>query len=274
VKMNTSIAQPAATALAAIQNLRGGLQNVQTQVRVPGGEPIMRLGGDGIWVYGADNVEVQEGSEWALNPLSLRYGFVCWKIIPQGTKDTPELYGEELVPINLPLPDKSQLQAYNSENQAVDHAKHPWVQVISVDIKCLTGDDTGEQTVYKPSSTGGIRALQDLIKRLDEQLNKDPAHPVPVCLLESDSYQHKTWGKTYIPILKIVRWAALDDSDDTAAAEQAPQASGGRTRRAPVQQERETQTVTQDDVGDVTQVLGKGTAEAPVGERKRRRRAA
>ena len=204
---NVATASASAGALAALGNLKQGLQNVQSGIRVAGGEPILRMGRDGVWIYGADNVEVEGGSTWAINPMSLTHGFICWKEIPQGSKEKPELLGEETRSMFQPLPNKDSLPDYG----------HPWAEVLSVQLKCLSGEDEGEQTLYKTSSTGGLRAMKELIGSIMEAIDKHPDTPVPVVQLKSDSYLHKQYGKTYFPALAIEKWVSMEGVAEEAA---------------------------------------------------------
>jgi hypothetical protein len=264
--MTTDVTKSSASAnaIAALGNLKQGLQNVQSGIRVAGGDPILRMGRDGVWIYGADNVEVEDGSEWAINPMSLQHGFICWKDIPQGSKDKPELLGEEVRSMFQPLPVKEALPDYGPANK--------WVEEILVDIKCISGEDEGEQVIYKPSSTGGMRAMKEVIGAIMEAIDKHPDTPVPVITLGNDSYQHKQYGKTYVPQLQIVRWIGMDGVAPETPAEEKKQAEAQVSKTKQAVPAAAADQVEDDEAEDeVTQV-----AETPAdtGERRRRRRAA
>jgi len=257
--MNTIANRAAGGALASIANLKAGLQNVQTAVHVKGGESILRMGKDGIWIYGADNIEVEEGSLWAANPLSLQHGFICWKKIPEGSKDTPELLGEVLVSMFEPAVNKATLPDYG----------HPWVDVMSIQLRCTNGADEGEQVIYKPSSTGGLRAAKEqIIAAIMKQLDDDPAHPVPLIELKSDHYQNKTWGKTYVPEFAIGKWLSMDGvAEEPAEPEAKPTTTTGTGRRAAPAPEPEPEQA--EEPAEQPQQAANGDT----GERRRRRRA-
>jgi hypothetical protein len=261
MKMTTEVTKTAAAgALAALGNLKQGLQNVQSGIRVPGGEPILRMGRDGIWIYGADNVEVEDGSLWAINPMSLTHGFICWKVIPEGSKEKPELLGEETRSMFQPLPVKESLPDYG----------HPWAEVLSVQLKCVSGEGEGEQTLYKTSSTGGLRAMKELIGSIMEAIDKHPETPVPVVQLKSDSYPHKQYGKTYFPVIAIEKWVSMEGVADEASAETPKTETAPTTRRqaaaAPVQE------VVDEDEDETVEEQPQQTAPAE-GVRRRRRAA-
>lgn len=258
--MNTNIATAAGTAVGALKNLKAGLQNVHTSTKPKGGEPILRLGRDGLWIFGADNTEVEDGSRWAVNPLSLQHGYICWKVIPEGSKESPELLGEEMVSMFSAKPDKASLPDYG----------HPWADCLSFELLCLSGDDKGEQMLYKTSSTGGLRATREFIAALMAQLDKDESKPVPVIELKSDHYKHKTYGKTYFPVFDIVDFVAMDQAPEAGGAEpqqaEEPQQATRRAAAPVVEQEPD------DEEQEEAQAEQSVQQQAEGGERRRRRR--
>lgn len=266
--MNTNIASASGTAVGALKNLKAGLQNVRDNTKPKGGEPILRLGRDGIWIFGADNTEIEEGSTWAVNPLSLQHGFICWKVIPEGSKESPELLGEEMVSMFSAKPDKARLPDFG----------HPWADCLSFDLLCLDGEDKGEQMLYKTSSTGGLRATREFIAALMEQLDKDESKPVPVIELKSDHYKHKTYGKTYFPVFEIVQFVAMDQAPEAGGEPQADepkQEVQQQTRRraaAPEPAAKQEEPPFEADEEETPAAEQPAQQQAEGGERRRRRR--
>lgn len=193
----------ASSALAGLTGLKQNLQNVQTSIVSIGGDYLMRMLKDGVWVYGAENIEVEKNSEWAVNPLSVMHGWVAWT---DYKKKKNEILAEVMVPCSQPLP------AYDSLREVKDDQGEvcEYSQQIAFQLQCLTGEDTGEQVRYKATSLGGMNASKELLGAIVEQLDKDMENPVPVIVLGSDSYNHKTYGKTYVPVFEIVDWVPLD----------------------------------------------------------------
>lgn len=204
------VAQTQNSAVSVLQNLRKGLTNVKQAVVVKGGDPFMRLLQDGTWVYGAENVEVETGSRWAVHPMSLMHGWVSWTDYDADDKRSNEIVGEMMVPMTQPAPSADQLS----------DTGWPWKQQLSIHLACVSGEDKGEQSVYKVTSEGGKRGISELIDAIMTQLDVDPKKPVPVITLDVDHYKHKKWGKTYVPSLNIVSWAAMDDTAPPAEAAQ------------------------------------------------------
>lgn len=187
-------------AVASLQSLKSGLANVKASLPSVAGDPFLRMGTDGEWIYGAENVEVEEGSLWAVNPMSLAHGYASWTRHPAESKKPNTLEGERMVPMTAAKPDKNSLPDTGWD----------WADQVGFQLMCASGEDKGEQTLYKTTSKGGIGAVNTLIGAIMAQLDVDPAKPVPLVRLECDSYKHKVYGKTYIPIFTIAKWVEMD----------------------------------------------------------------
>jgi hypothetical protein len=187
-----------------------------------GGKPILRLLKSGVWVYGQQNDQVQEGSDWAISPLSIQHGFTCWSDFPGSQKN--EKLGEVLSSIFDPLPPMPDpIQGY------------PFKKTYHFDLKCISGDDEDVEVIYMPSSYGGMKAADALLAEIQRNARENRAYPVAIVQLDSDSYSHAKWGETFNPIMEVVDWMDLNGkyrlSDDKktanvatpAPAEAAPQ---------------------------------------------------
>lgn len=266
--MTTEVSTAAAGgALASLQSLKAGLANVRSSVRVASGDPYLRLLTDGTWVYGSDDTEVQEGSLWAIHPASLQHGFVKWTDYDEDEKRSNEIVDERMVPMTAPLPNIDELPK----------TEWKWAQQLSLMVVCVSGEDKGTQVLFKTTSVGGKKAVNELLDAVLAQLDADPAHPVPVVTLEVGSYKHKKYGKTYFPILKIRKWSALDattleGSKPAEAAEQQTQAAPAQSRRRPAaapEAAAAAQAETEQDVFDETVVAQHAPAAGTAGRRRR-----
>jgi hypothetical protein len=263
---NDVTARTASTAIAALGNLRQGLATVKDSIPAAGGEPILRMGRDGDWVFGADNAEMEDGSEWAANPFSLQHGYICWKKRPEGSKEPAEKLGDILLPMTQQKPIRTSLP---------DYGESKWQDQISITFRCLSGEDEGTQVVYKPSSIGGAGEMKDFIDAIMKQIDVDPAHPVPVVVFGSDSYQHKTWGKTYTPVLEIVEWVSMEDATPADEPEQASEPAPEEVKQEAREATRAGARAAREDTKAHTEPASEAAAPAAEsGERRRRRRAA
>ncbi len=178
------------------EDLEAGLQNVQSSIQGgTGGMPFLRLLKAGYFVYGAENIEVEPGSEWAINPYSLMHGYACWA--------PGELLDERMVPFTQQPPNKAELPDLGQS----------WDQQVAMQLACVSGEDAGTNVLYKGTSTGLRNAAKELINAIISQLQTDKEHVVPVVELENDSYNHKTYGQIFFPLLTIKSWITIDGDE-------------------------------------------------------------
>ena len=163
-----------------------------------GGKPLLRLLKSGTWVYGQNDDPVQEGSEWAINPLSIQHGWNCWSDNPGNTKN--ELLGETMAPVTAKMPAKPEKHSSGVE----------WKGQRQFELMCLNGDDEGLEVLYKTGSVGGMRAVDNFLAGLTKQLNANPGFPVAIVQLEVADYDHPKYGQIFNPIFEIVDWASMN----------------------------------------------------------------
>ena len=195
---------------ANLPALTSALRNLQP-VGGDVGVAIIKMDKGGHWVFGAEQTEIEEGSTWAVNPLSFVHGFIAW--------GDGEVLAEKMVSIANPLPDL---------DEAPPGAKKGWECQVGMSLKCVSGEDKGLEARYTVTSVGGKRAVQTLAVALADQVEKDQSKPVAIVRLKKDSYQHKSYGKIYTPVFEIVEWMSMDGEAPEVAAEEAP----ARRRRA------------------------------------------
>lgn len=231
---NDIAATMASTDLAAYADLDADLAVFQQSAPPKSFDPYLRMLKDGSWVYGADNVDVQPGSTWAIHPLTIMHGYVCWLKLEPGDKRAPKKLGEVMVRYNQPKPDRSSLADHGAEN--------PWGEQVGFKIACTSGEDTGTQTQYSTTSYGGMQEVMErlvpaIAAKVKEEKLKGPINGnskiVPVVRLESGFYEHKQYGRTYTPRFTIVGWATPEKQ---AEYQPEPGPNGGQRRQAAEQQ--------------------------------------
>ena len=211
---------PAVNKDSMVAALRGMKQAVQT------GVVILKMDKTGHWVFGADQIEVQDGSMWAINPLSFVHGYIAW--------GDGVVLAEKMCSITQPLPELDAAPAAASRG---------WETQIGMSMKCLNGDDVGMEVRFTATSVGGKRAVQELAASVAEQVDKDTDKVVPVVTLDSEHYQHKTWGRIYTPIFGVKKWIAMESepaAEEPLAIESKP---SKRAAAAPVEDEVEAEVV-------------------------------
>jgi hypothetical protein len=202
--MTNDITGRSATDLSAeaVNELLGGILDSRSSTVIAGGRPLMRLLKSGVWVFGQQDEPVQLGSEWAINPKSIQHGWSCWTNNPD-PKVKNELLGEHMAPIRERKPLMPEPVRGNE-----------WKEQRSFDMMCVLGDDEGVEVLYKTSSVGGMRGVDNLLAALIGQLRINPAFPVAIVQLGSTPYDHAKFGQIFNPIFTVVDWATMGDPNE------------------------------------------------------------
>jgi len=236
---------------ANMNDLIGALDQASTAISLAiGGDSLfIKMTKQGEWVYGAEDTEVDDKSEWAVNTASFFNGFQSWD-------SDGELLGEEKVLMTEPPIIKSQLEEVGA----------PWKPMLGCQLLCIAGKDKGTSAIFGTTSKGGIEAITKLIKNVVSNA-KNPNNGgkyTAIVALENSWYKHKQYGKIFKPQFTVIEFASDDDADLLAvknATQQAPDAETqaeptqrqGRTgRNAEVAEEVVEQTEAVEDVADAT----------------------
>jgi hypothetical protein len=206
-------------ALASLQALQAALSGVDTSTVIGrSGLPMLQFKreGDGTWSYGQRRTITETGSRWAVNPLTFRWGFICFN-------DAKKVLGERLVSISQPKPDLTELPDKGS----------PWSEQWAVNLKCLDGTDAGVEVVYKPTTDGGIKAIAGLIETVRDRLNggQHDGKVAPIVQFNKDSYPHSQFGRVWYPTLLVVDWMPLNGPAPTATPASPAAAATEQPRR-------------------------------------------
>jgi hypothetical protein len=224
-----------------------------------GGKAILRLMKGGMWIYGQTNEEVQPGSRWAVNVMTLAHGWCCW--VEGDSKNSLE--GDVMVSMTEHIPP-----------QPDDIRGTEFKPQRSFELKCMNGEDEGTEVLYKVNSRGGIEAVTKFIADIQRRLLTP--YPCPIVTLDSEWYQHPKWGRVEKPIFTIVGWCDLNGNVEgaapapaaPAAAEPAAPAAAApkpvRQRKPPV-----AAAVEAPPVAPVAPVEPAPVAQAHVGQRRR-----
>lgn len=233
------------TALSADVEKLSGLNTIIAGGSGSGQADLLRLLRDGMWVYGAENIEPEEESQWAVNPFSFRHGYIAWH--------DSKVEGECMVPFTQALPVKESLpdvtEGYSFQ--------------MSVGLQCTSGEDEGTEVEFKTTSVGGKRALSELATKIAQQQQEGHAAVVPIVELAVDHYKHKTYGKIYTPVLKVVDWVTMDGEAPAAKQAEEPEPTP-----APKKRGRPAKAKKAENVEEATEAT---EDDAPPPPRRRRR---
>lgn len=175
------------------------------------GMQYLKLSKGGFWIYGVDDIDVEENSKWAINPNSLATGYVAWPI-----NGTGKPLGEEMRGITDEPIQESQLPSVG-DNAA-------WNQQVGMQLMCISGEDIGVEVVFKASSKGGLSGFSTMLNSIMQHF-KDNANTdlvVPVVDLLVDDYKHPTYGKIYTPVFEILDWVKIDSMPVPDAGDETP----------------------------------------------------
>jgi hypothetical protein len=191
----TPAAGGALTSLAALQT---ALANVNTAAIIGRtGLPMLlfKREGSGTWGFGQKRTIPEEGSKWAVNPLTFKWGYICFG-------DNNKVLDERLVSVSQPKPVVTELPDMG----------FPWQEEWAVNLKCISGADAGAEVIFKANTDGGIKAGVIMVDQVRDRINsgQHDGKIVPIVLLEKDSYQHSQYGKVWFPVLNTVDWMSLD----------------------------------------------------------------
>ncbi|CAB4146350.1 hypothetical protein UFOVP501_9 [uncultured Caudovirales phage] len=198
--MSNSIVAFAGANLPTVSSLSQSLRKLEAAAG-PAGMVILKMDRTGHWVFGADQTEIEEGSEWAINPFSFVHGYIAW--------GDGEVLGEKMASVSDPLPEL---------DAAPPGAKKGWETQVGMSLKCLTGEDAGMEARFTTTSVGGKRAVQELAVAIAAQVEKDQATPVPVVTLGNEHYQHKSYGRIFTPAFGVSEWVSLTAEAGAPAA--------------------------------------------------------
>lgn len=173
-----------------VDNLIEALAEVQQEAG-NSGTAILKMDKTGTWIYGIESTEVEDGAEWAIDPRSFTRGVIAW--------GDGEILKQHMDLVTNPV---------KNYGQAPQGAEKGWQKQLGFMLQCLTGEDRMLNVQYVTTSVGGLKAVGDMSKQLKERLREDPTTPIPVVTLESAHYQNKKYGKIYVPVFKLVRWAS------------------------------------------------------------------
>jgi hypothetical protein len=155
---------------------------------------------NGTWMFGQRKTIPEPGSKWAVNPTTFSWGYVSF-----GANN--KRVGEVMVPVSQSKPDVTKLPVTD----------FPWQNQMAVNMKCISGVDSGVEVIFKATTDGALSALDELLGKVRNQIESEKgkgktiqdAEIAPYLLLENDSYPHREHGKTFIPVMTIVGWMPL-----------------------------------------------------------------
>src|SRR5215471_13706421 len=222
---------PAGGAMTSVAALQTAFANVNTAAYIGRtGLPMLLFKsreGSGTWGFGQKRTIPEEGSKWAINPMTFKWGYISFG-------DNKKVVGEEMVSVTKPKPEFAKLP----------DTGFPWQEQWSVNMKCLNGADAGVEVTHKANTDGGFKAIVLLFDQVRQQIDSEmqerkrdgkivsDSKIAAIAVLEKDSYPHPKHGKIWIPVLNVIDWMSLDGpAPAPTPAEPTPPVDQPRRRR-------------------------------------------
>lgn len=189
---------------ANLNDLTNGLANVQQFAQSAAADIVtyVKMGKDGTWTHGTDELEIEPESTWAVNPSSFETGYSAFDA--NGAR-----VGEEMRGMNEPPLHVNDLPPVGA----------PWLPQIGFQVCCLSGEDNGLQGMINQRSRGGMSESTKLLSQIIDRVQKGDPNVVAVVHLRNSSYKHSKYGKIFTPVYEIVEWLPLDASEPTPQIE-------------------------------------------------------
>lgn len=175
---------------ATLQNSLTAMDSITTSIDSSIGEMnYLKLAKNGEWLHGSDDDEIADDSVFQVDNGSFMVGYQAWL--------DGDLEGEEIRLITEPPITKADLPDVGAQ----------WKPLIGFQMTCVEGADKGLQLVYKTTSKGGIKEVNNLMKKIVQHVKegKDGKTTANI-MLDVGSYKHKQYGKIYTPLLEVVEW--------------------------------------------------------------------
>ena len=164
----------------------------------------------GEWLLGEDAKKVPTESTFVANLEEYYRGWVRW----WDGKPTDHRIGR--VADRHIVPDRETLGDFDEskwESEPNGLRRDPWSKTCYIAMR-NANDDDAEIICFTSSSDGGRKAVAKLADRYDRHRHKFKAK-MPVVQLESESYEHSSYGKILKPKFRVVGWEYWDE--ETAA---------------------------------------------------------
>ena len=194
---------------ATITNLIDNLNVARSAVPAASDAAFLKMDKTGVWIYGADDTEIDPDSTFCIDPAKYVQGFIAW--------DDGELVDECMAQAGDPPILKSELPHLEGGVK--------WDAQVGFTLLGVEGGEDGVILEYKSSSRGGKILVSAILNDIISRAKTGKTDLCPVVELSSDHYKHKKFGKIYTPEYNIVEWLDLpsEAAEPVVAAEPEPE---------------------------------------------------
>jgi len=216
------------TDLAKANEMGLAMRAHASSIQVNTGQTFLKLDSEG-WNYGADQTPIEEGTEWVINPMSVKHGWI--KFPPdEAANRSPEVLSVSIFD-ERPTPPDSGFSDY-----------------LEIELAQISeGEDFGKKVVYTGGTVGARAAIQPIIEALSARMIEGNPEMFPIATLDMDDYWHNRWKRTvYVPIITVDEWMGSEElaeifadggGDEAAAKAAAPKKKAAPKKAAAPKEE-------------------------------------
>jgi hypothetical protein len=166
---------------------------------------LLRFTKHGEYKAGQDQYNVPEGTKLIVHMPSMKRGWVKWE------DGMPVAHLMGLVSEGFRPPPREQLGDLDEDEWSTlnDRPIDPWQKTNHL-VMC---DGEGSIYTFVTSSKGGLSAIGVISEAYSTRRRMKPDE-IPVIELQSRSYNHKDFGETFAPVLKIIGWTKIPETFD------------------------------------------------------------
>jgi hypothetical protein len=164
---------------------------------------LLRFTKHGEYKSGQDQETIEEGTRMLAYMPSMKRGWVKW------VDQAPEQHLVGLVIEGYRPPNREDLGDMDESEWGELNGKpiDPW-QKVNYLTMC---DGSGQLYTFATSSKGGLSAVGELSDAYAKRRRMKPDE-IPMIELYARSYNHKDYGETFAPSLKIIGWSKVPDT--------------------------------------------------------------
>lgn len=159
-------------------------------------------GNDGYYTYGAEDTDLAEGTRAAVNPMSLKRGWICWND-GQMLEEVMYTILEGQPPAKHELTDHGPYKAKNDG----------WAEQKTIEFLAIDGEPV--PLLFQANNRSKLNALEQLMKKIGREYKGHPGC-VPIIALGSNAFEAQERNEAgekvgrkmtkYAPTFDIVDW--------------------------------------------------------------------
>lgn len=190
--------------------------------------PILKLKKNGDWVYGQEEIYLDDKAYLAVNPLTIKRGYIAFSEAESGIAMTVDgeraefFYDPSDPPPRIEDLPEVEIETIKGKRGKIEEVEPEYRQQIVLQMVIVGGDDDGLEVLYKPTSVGGLRFCRKIIKEIRKRFDTGLMDIQPLIEVWSEPYPHPKWGELHNPLFEIKEWVDNTIIGENTADEEKP----------------------------------------------------